>query len=582
MSVVRECIGLWDFADSGDRGKNILTSDGTPRLINSNNLITFGTGRKSSTTAAFLNNTGILSSDVSNLAYFFTALPSGTATGSAWSFSCWLYLTNSTTGTHLQSAMMMGRQSGSASGMWNTDLAYLLGQDGANSGRFALGTRQGSTFNVGTPSNANVLSSIIPLTNTWYHVVGIHDGKTKELYVNGVQQNATLQDDSLGVTQQFSALWIGRHAVTTNLGFIGYIEQPIAWNRRIEPAEISYLYNRGLGRSTTELLALPSGNLKPTVSTPVLTGHSLLPVAAWLFTEITGSTITEVINSKNASIVAGTNNVQRQFKYGDRHNKFINNCYATVAADTILHLSNATGFTWFAEMRTWVNNSWRGVLCMDAAAGSWIMISSAGFLTWTRAPGNDYVSTFQLRDNAWHTIAVTFVSGNLNLYADGQNVGSWTGVTLAATTSGYRFSSNTSSEHMQGDFNYIFRYNAALSGTQIYSLHSNPYQMFSGFESVPYTYNDINISVSECCTYTKIGDYEAVRGSAILPVVDRPSFHANPLYAVGNLSTGFFAAPVKLQNQPEIIRIVSPTMAANEIVIASPNTRRRSYFTFSF
>ena len=100
---------------------------------------------------------------------------------------------------------------------------------------------------------ANVISSSTVTLDEWYHVVGTYDGTTAKLYINGnldVSSTAT-SGVLLSDTDSFH---IGTHEGNT-LWFQGYIDEPSIYNIAISQETITSLYNKGWGKSYSELTA---------------------------------------------------------------------------------------------------------------------------------------------------------------------------------------------------------------------------------------------------------------------------------------------------------------------------------------
>jgi len=143
---------------------------------------------------------------------------------------------------------------------------------GRRSGKFAIwGGCKDWTTNLSIPQNE------------WSFVVVTYDGTYVKAYVNGEQQQTTLN----GFNTQISELFIG--AETTNNGasfrnyFQGGIDEVAIWNESLTSTEISALYNGGAGRDA----ATNSGGY---TSNSNLRGY-------WKFNDGSGSTVTD--NSGN-------------------------------------------------------------------------------------------------------------------------------------------------------------------------------------------------------------------------------------------------------------------------------------------
>lgn len=133
----------------------------------------------------------------------------------------------------------------------------------------------------------------------------------------------------------------------------------------------------------------------------------------------------------------------------------------TISVANNSSLNYGSAFTIGAWIKT-TTTGWRWLVTKNG--GSWLGINGAGNLTWTRAAGFDYVSSRNVIDNNWNYVVVTFNSGSLNLYVNGSNVGSWSGVTLATTTGTEYFGQRGDNvEYYIGSMDEVRLSNTALS-----------------------------------------------------------------------------------------------------------------------
>ena len=78
-----------------------------------------------------------------------------------------------------------------------------------------------------------------PADDVWHQVVGLNDGPTDKLYVDGLLVGSV--NDAIGVTDSTSALEFGRSA-TIGFQYYGSIGPVYIWNRALSAREIGELY----------------------------------------------------------------------------------------------------------------------------------------------------------------------------------------------------------------------------------------------------------------------------------------------------------------------------------------------------
>ncbi len=83
--------------------------------------------------------------------------------------------------------------------------------------------------------------------NNWHHVMGIYNGTTILVYVDGVQENSVVRSGA--ILSGATSVEIGARSSGTL--FTGNIDEPMIFNRALSSTEISELYNRGLVNHTT-------------------------------------------------------------------------------------------------------------------------------------------------------------------------------------------------------------------------------------------------------------------------------------------------------------------------------------------
>lgn len=90
------------------------------------------------------------------------------------------------------------------------------------------------------------------ILDDWYHITFIRDDDFLVLYVNGEPISATLKPLGNALkNNESNGLMIGGVRVSSwspDALFNGRIDQPCAWNRMLQPHEISELYSQGIGK----------------------------------------------------------------------------------------------------------------------------------------------------------------------------------------------------------------------------------------------------------------------------------------------------------------------------------------------
>lgn len=131
-----------------------------------------------------------------------------------------------------------------------TDINIIVGADGQNDPVNLFWSHQlrldpGGYFqhyydNGGLPGGLIVTGTTQPIANQWYHVVGVYDGFTIKLYVNGQQEGSGVVGFQTVAVDRF---FIGSQA---NSGFPlnGTLDEVLIFNRSLSDDEILNLYER--------------------------------------------------------------------------------------------------------------------------------------------------------------------------------------------------------------------------------------------------------------------------------------------------------------------------------------------------
>ncbi|MBX4198608.1 LamG domain-containing protein [Candidatus Parcubacteria bacterium] len=89
-------------------------------------------------------------------------------------------------------------------------------------------------------------SSTALATSTWYHAVAVFDsvGDVQHLYINGVDQSASVTEVAFETTDPAAPPRIGRNPDGAN-SFLGLIDEVRVYNRALTSTEVAALYNSG-------------------------------------------------------------------------------------------------------------------------------------------------------------------------------------------------------------------------------------------------------------------------------------------------------------------------------------------------
>jgi hypothetical protein len=101
------------------------------------------------------------------------------------------------------------------------------------------------TFRIYDGTNVAAPGTTI-VANTWYHIVGVRDGNTVTLYVNGVLTTTAASSPGSFSAAGFTAtqyLTVGGSADNSGNNFTGNVSAPMIWNRVLSGTEIRQLYS---------------------------------------------------------------------------------------------------------------------------------------------------------------------------------------------------------------------------------------------------------------------------------------------------------------------------------------------------
>jgi concanavalin A-like lectin/glucanase superfamily protein len=127
-----------------------------------------------------------------------------------------------------------------ASGTATSDHVFLLGLDDFSSGTYA---EYRFRFEAGGSVLSHNDGTVNPPTG-WKHIVGVYDGSTSEIYVNGVSQGTLSKTGPLTVNSD--AVNIGRNPVYGESSWRywnGKLDEIIIWNRALNSTEVNDIYS---------------------------------------------------------------------------------------------------------------------------------------------------------------------------------------------------------------------------------------------------------------------------------------------------------------------------------------------------
>jgi hypothetical protein len=128
---------------------------------------------------------------------------------------------------------------------------------GASSGGYALRVSSANKLQFITLDNSQtgdvVTGATSLLAGVWYHVAGLWDGSTLQVYVNGILDGAanSMRNPKAGGTP----VRLGARGDDVGTPFAGLIDEVAIYNRGLSAAEVASIYNAGpLGKAFSSLL----------------------------------------------------------------------------------------------------------------------------------------------------------------------------------------------------------------------------------------------------------------------------------------------------------------------------------------
>jgi hypothetical protein len=354
---------------------------------------------------------------------------------------------------------------------------------GSDSGGNYLGVSAGGSLNLGSIGvTLGPLSQDVVGIGAWHFVAVTYDSSNNvTFYIDGVPDSGGPQ--LFESTFDAGHLYIGAYDYfgVSRGGFMdGYIDDVAVWNRALSETEISMLYNNGNGRSLVtsdgEIGSyctinsncdedFCSNNVCSTPVSPLVTGL----VGYWPFSETSGTVAEDLSASgvdgtlKNGVSLDQEGVVGRAFGFDGT------NDYISLGNSSLLNYGSS--FSIKTRFKTSHNELWKWLV--SKTGGSWLGVSYTGYFTWTRNPGNDYISSKIVTNGSWYDGVVTFDNGNLKLYINGEEVGSWTGVALPVTTGNtYIGQRSDNYQYFDGSIDEVAIWNRALTASEVLELYN--------------------------------------------------------------------------------------------------------------
>ncbi|MEI7425551.1 MAG: DUF2341 domain-containing protein [Candidatus Moraniibacteriota bacterium] len=306
-----------------------------------------------------------------------------------------------------------------------------LGSDGDaiisfSSGSYAVGlysnyAETGIHFGTGYDSASSVVGPILE-TNTWKHLVGVREGTTLKIYINGI-----LSTTKTGVAIQNIAtnyLQIGRMRSGQH-EWRGNIDEPKIYNYARSAAQIKLDYNAGIsGAGANSGTTASFGDSSDKWMSDGLVGH-------WKMDETNGNAID---SSGNGNVLTNTNTATfTAGKFGNAGNLVAAssqyftctdaNCGGTSKLDTP---TTFTTSAWINSTNVTANNQ-QIISKSDGSSGANAAYElrfngTSGKIQFVGYIGGAYqsiISSTVLSNNTWYLATVTYDGVNLKLFLNG-------------------------------------------------------------------------------------------------------------------------------------------------------------------
>jgi hypothetical protein len=337
-------------------------------------------------------------------------------------------------------------------------------------------------------ANFSDVSTTLPSTGVWHHIVGTYDGTTNALYVDGVLANSESPGGGPIATNKTDPLFIAARDACDNPGdcFDGKIDEVRIYNRALTASEVAKLYQ--------------SGAVKINASSADLDNGSSLEnglVANWTFDgkdltdkvyDVSGNGNHGVIITSDGSAHTATTSMKvlgklgqalRFVDFGGGDGDVVDIPNSGTVAD---NLTNISVGVWFKAPVGAANNSFVTKMNTGQFRGWSFGIVSAGRIEFqvsqddTNNHGRITSSSFD--DNQWHHAVATLsggANGTITIYVDG--VSQSTGADDSGTPSTYTaphdiwIGNHILSAAFNGPLDDLRIYNRALSPGEVWQLY---------------------------------------------------------------------------------------------------------------
>ena len=180
--------------------------------------------------------------EVINTAKSLTNTDSWGIDGGTMAFSVWVNVTSAPTSTE---DSIIGTQNDSS------DVSYIIQYDNTGGGRLAF-----IRLRNGVAGDLITHSVILPINGPYQHIVASYDGAVSYLYLNGVLVSTGISSGNGSASITTRSKLFDSVQVPGNF-FNGKIDEVGIWGRNITGAEVTQLFNSGVGITFTDFL-IPS------------------------------------------------------------------------------------------------------------------------------------------------------------------------------------------------------------------------------------------------------------------------------------------------------------------------------------
>ena len=238
-------------------------------------------------------------------------------------------------------------------------------------------------------SATEALSTTLINANQWYHVVGVKNGTTTKIYINGV-------DEGTGASS-LNTLWsgslhFGKYFGTTNQSFVGKIDQVRIYSTALDSDQVTDLYNEKPEVDTSNFKAVLYNG---TSAEQYISNVGFQPDLVWMKSRYYSynNTLYDSVRGTGTSKAIYSNQAVAENTYPTINNfvSFDANGFTVGATSSINNIINKTGDSLVA----WV---WKGggddVLNEEGSIDSQVSANTdAGFSIIKTAGGNSGAST---------------------------------------------------------------------------------------------------------------------------------------------------------------------------------------------